>query len=184
LAALLLTSHASCKGTNAKDLLAKAQAAEENFEYEKAFSLYQKAAELGDPEAQCSLARIYDGGFEMEDGIIDYSYVNYDKEFYWYSKAAEQGYADGIFGLGSCYLNSKGVERDFAKMRELFELAAQKDSVAALCTLGSWYLGGFDLYGIPDDPGKAKEYLTRILQLDNASDDAKNVAKHLLAKIK
>ena len=51
---------------------------------EKAFELYQKAANLGNDVAQYNLALVYENG----DGIVQ----DIDQAIYWYRKSAEQGY--------------------------------------------------------------------------------------------
>lgn len=106
----------------------------------------------------------------------------YEKAFELYRKAANLGHAEACFELSSCYRNGIGVGQDIPKSMELLKLAAQKDSVSALLTLGMWYDGGFELYGVPDDPTMAKKYLERVLQLDYASDGAKELANKLLKK--
>ena len=37
---------------------------------------------------------------------------DYKEAVWWYRKAAEQGYADGQFGLGAMYANGHGVLQD------------------------------------------------------------------------
>ena len=106
----------------------------------------------------------------------------YEKAFELYRKAANLGNAEACFELSSCYRNGIGVEEDISKGVELLKLAAQKDSVAALLTLGMWHDGGFEPCNIPDDKAKSKKYLERVLLLDFASDGAKELANRLLKK--
>ena len=51
---------------------------------QKAFELYQKAANLGNGNAQYNLALIYESGNGIEKNI--------DKAIYWYEKSAKQGH--------------------------------------------------------------------------------------------
>ena len=55
-----------------------------NVDKQKAFELYQKAANLGHSFAQNNLALMYEDG----DGIAK----NIDQAIFWYKKAVEQGY--------------------------------------------------------------------------------------------
>ena len=40
---------------------------------------------------------------------------DYAEAVKWYRKAAEQGYADAQYNLGSCYYNGKGVPQNYAE---------------------------------------------------------------------
>lgn len=100
-----------------------------------------------------------------------------------YKKAANLGNPDAMFGLAGCYHNGLGVAMDSNKAKELYERAAQNDSVGALLTLGMWHDGGFEPCHVPDDKAKSKKYFERVLQLDGANQDAKNFARQMLEKI-
>ena len=71
---------------------------------QKTHEYYLKAAEKGQPYAQCALAQDYTlgNGFEKSD----------EEAFRWYLKAAEQGYIYGISSVISCYRNGRGVEQN------------------------------------------------------------------------
>jgi len=100
---------------SAEELCKQGNSASYKGDYEKAFSLFSKAADQGNAEAQCEL------GFCFEYG----QGVNEDKTkaVYWYGKAAEQGHARGMGCLGECYLYGNGVIQDFAKAEELLNKA-------------------------------------------------------------
>lgn len=83
-----------------------------------------KDAKLNDTDKQVELARIY-----LEKKM-------YEDAFSWYKRAANLGNADGINGLGYCYLYGKGVEVDSARAKELFHEAANQGSGLALMNLG------------------------------------------------
>ncbi len=57
-----------------------------NIDKQKAFELYEKAANLGNETAQYNLGVLYENG----DGIEK----NIDKAIYWYVKSAKQGDQD------------------------------------------------------------------------------------------
>lgn len=100
-----------------------------------------------------------------------------------YKKAADLGNPDAMFGLAGCYHNGIGVAMDGKKAKDVYERAAQNDSVGALLTLGMWHDGGFEPCHVPDDKAKSKKYFERVLQLDGANQDAKNFARQMLEKI-
>ncbi|RIA82378.1 hypothetical protein C1645_835445 [Glomus cerebriforme] len=54
-----------------------------NIDKQKAFELYQKAANLGDSIAQYNLALMYEKGDEIKK--------DKNQAIYWYEKSAEQG---------------------------------------------------------------------------------------------
>ena len=59
---------------------------------------------------------------------------------YWYQKAADQGYADAEYALGSFYENGLGIEKDYGKARAWYQKAADQrntDAQAGLSRIGS-----------------------------------------------
>lgn len=63
-----------------------------------------------------SLADIYFYGMGVN--------VDYKKAVYYYSKAADKGYAVAQYQLGICYSKGLGVEKDYVKAVEYFKLAS------------------------------------------------------------
>jgi TPR repeat protein len=113
-----------------------------------AMSLYRKAADEGLAEAQVRLAY-----------ILDYSEDN-EEAVHWYRAAAEQGNADGQFGLGEMYVKAEGIEQDFARAIEYFELAAENGHVQATQVLvGAYTNGGL---GLAPDTGRAAYWNERM----------------------
>ena len=68
---------------------------------------YQKAAELGNVDAQLILALCNVNGSDGEP--------NPKKAFYWFIKAAEHGDAWAQYRIAECYKEGFGVEKDDAK---------------------------------------------------------------------
>ena len=64
-------------------------------DYTEAVKWYRKAAELGNPKAQNSLAKCYEHGLGVK--------INHQEVIKWYNKAAEQGYYEAYFNLGNYY---------------------------------------------------------------------------------
>lgn len=71
-------------------------------EKEKAFELFKKAADLGSPIAQCSLARQYWTEQRKE----------YDKAFELFKKAADQNFEGGFYGMAVMCYNALGRDKD------------------------------------------------------------------------
>jgi len=69
-------------------------------------------------EEQLDLAKKYYDG----DGISK----DYGKAVYWYTKAAEQGYATAQNNLGICYENGQGVPKDNVKAVSWYTKAAEQ----------------------------------------------------------
>ena len=95
-----------------------------------AMPLLRRAADAGDARAQA-----------LYGHLLDVSEFNEQAAAY-YRKAAEQGHADGQFGLGSLYAGGEGVERDPAAARRWFELAAAQGHAGAINTLALAAISG------------------------------------------
>ena len=101
---------------------------EEN--HAKALELYKESADLGLPEAQCTLGTIYKEGIIVEK--------DYKKAREYYEKAVEQGFAPAQVNLGLMYKLPKHYkmfkengcyycdEESYKKAVELFRLAANQ----------------------------------------------------------
>ena len=94
----------------------------------KAFSLFSRAAKGADSESCLLLSKMYDLGeyVEKDDGMA----------FEWLNKAVERGAKGYLYNLGVFYYNGKGVEKDRAKAKELWQRAATEygdpDAIEAL----------------------------------------------------
>ena len=77
----------------------------------RAVSLWERAGELGNADAQFNAALAYARGV---CGVEK----DYTKANYWCLKAAEQGCADAIANIGQFYFYGHGVEQDYAKAVE------------------------------------------------------------------
>ncbi|CAB5179834.1 unnamed protein product [Rhizophagus irregularis] len=86
---------------------------------EKAFHLYQKAAENGDKEAQFNLGVCYEEGIGIEKDEV--------KASYWYQKAAQQGFSNAQYRLGFFYKIVKGVKE---VLKNPFKIV-EKESLSA-----------------------------------------------------
>jgi TPR repeat protein len=96
-----------------------------------------KAAEQGDPGAQCCLAVLHYDGAGVEQ---DYSQV-----LRWYKKAAEQGYAEAQYELGEMYEEGLGVEQDYAEAMQWYLRAAEQGDLVAKNNIGFLYQEGLSV---------------------------------------
>lgn len=111
-------------------------------DYREGFKFYQtgdvttamarlkKAADVGHAPAQVLLADILDQA-EFNEEAVSY-----------YRKAAEQGNADGEFGLGNMIASGEGVKRDAAEARKWITSAADKNHPRAIAALAQAYISG------------------------------------------
>lgn len=94
-----------------------------NSNYEKAFELFQTAANLGNFNAMYMLGICYKNGH----GVA----VDKDKMATWFLSAAKLLHVDAMFELGLCYLNGDGVMKDRNLMMSWFQKAADRGSKRA-----------------------------------------------------
>lgn len=81
-------------------------------------------AEMGNPNAQYTLALYYKNGTELEKDI--------SKSIEWGEKAANQGYAHAQYYMGNCYLNGFGVEVDKNKAIDFYTKSAEQGYIDAV----------------------------------------------------
>ena len=67
-------------------------------------------------------------------------------------------YPEPAHCLGNCYAHGVGVEQDYGKAREWYEMSAAQGDADGLCALGSCYYYG---EGVPQDYTRAVEYFNR-----------------------
>lgn len=85
----------------------------ESRRFELALKYYEMAAELGDDSVFSGLGYIWYYG---RTGKSDY-----DKAFYWFSRAAENGDIQSEYKLADMYKNGYGVDKDYEKYKEIIE---------------------------------------------------------------
>lgn len=88
------------------------------------------ASDAGHAAAQVLLADILDQAEMNEEAVVHYR------------KAADQGHADGEYGLGNMYANGEGVKRDPAQARKWILKAAEQNHPRAITYLAQAYLSG------------------------------------------
>lgn len=95
-----------------------------------AMSLLRKAADAGHAAAQAAYAQILDRSDSDEDAVA------------YFRKSADQGNADGQFGLGAMLASGQGVKRDVAAARKWITLAAEQGHKLAINELALAHLTG------------------------------------------
>ena len=115
---------------------------------QKAFELFTKSAENGNPEAQLALAKMYEKG----EGCLKDSFEN----LYWYSRTAKNGNLEAQLFLGDFYINGIELSKNFALAFEFFYLASENENPKAQCSIGIMYELG--LGGVQQNSQKAFEY--------------------------
>ena len=144
------------------------------------FALPCASAELGDPEEQFALGRLYEKGVgtPVDKGMALYWYekaaeqghtvgqiysgnayflgkgtaVDYDKSLYWYEKAAAAGQRAAQYGLGRLYVDESWSQADLQKAFFWFEKAAEQDYQKAQAYCGEMCYYG---KGVAEDKEKA-----------------------------
>lgn len=107
----------------------------------------RSAAREGHAPAQALLAYVLDLAEENEEA------------FDFYRKAADQGNADGMYGLGNMYANGDGIEQNDEQAVHWYTRAAEAGHDHAVVVLAEAYLKGS--LGLSPDRDKALEWLER-----------------------
>jgi TPR repeat protein len=107
---------------------------EVNVDKQKAFELYQNAANLGDTSGIISLGYCYEKGIGTG--------VNRKKAFELYQKAANLGNPRGIRNLGYCYFNGIGTTFDYQKAFKLFQKSTNLGNTLGIINLGYCFENG------------------------------------------
>ena len=103
-------------------------------DYHLAFTLYNEAAEAGDPRGMQGLANCYFQGHGAD--------ANVQKGLFWLQKAAELGLATAQFELGRRFFGGYDVPQDNAAAFSWFLLAARQNEPNALYLVGLCYFTG------------------------------------------
>ncbi|GES82577.1 kinase-like domain-containing protein [Rhizophagus clarus] len=93
--------------------------------------------------------------------------TSYEKSFFYFQKAAENGYKVAQHNLGECYRNGIGVRKDERKAFELFKKSAEQGYNDAKFRLGYCY----DV-GIGTDINKVKAFELYKVAAEKGDDDA------------
>lgn len=129
-----------------------------------------KAAQEGDPAAQVLL------GYAFRDG--NGAKQNHATAFSWFSKAADQGYAEGLDNLGWLVEHGMGTPKDEAKARTLYLKAAGQKHPPAINNLARCLREGI---GGPADQAEALKWTITAFHTTKNAYDAQALLKALIA---
>ena len=131
----------------AEDLYAKANEHYNAKRYDEALPLMKEAAEMGEPDALCGLALMYEYGRGVEKDL--------KASVALFREAAEKGAARGQFNLGFVYYHGRGVEKDYNQAFLWYRKAAEQGHPRAQNELGDLYYYG---RGVLGDDGQAAHW--------------------------
>lgn len=123
----------------------------------KAFSLWQKTADLGDAEGL-----FYVGVFYGTGDIVSQDYTISTQYF---QKSAEQGYADALYQLGLYKLHGFACQADWREALKYCKAAAEKGCADAANEVGYIYDRGE--HGVTKDDGKAFEWFLKAAEMNH-----------------
>lgn len=112
------------------DYYGKGEHVQRNFK--ESIKYYQRAAELGNSEAQTIIGEVY------SKGMVEYP-VSWIDAVYWFEKSAQQGNLNAIRHLFFCYLNGTGIERNYDKAFSLINYYYDTSDSVILFLLGYCY---------------------------------------------
>ena len=90
---------------------------------------------------------------------------DYSEAVKWYTKAAEQGYANAQCNLGNSYYNGRGVEQDYSEAVKWYRKAAEQGNANAQNNLGLCYDNG---QGVTQDYSEAVKWYIKAAEQGNA----------------
>ena len=123
----------------------------------KAFSLWQKTAEMGDAEGL-----YYVGVFYGTGDVVSQDYV---KSTQFFQKAADQGYADALYQLGVYKMHGFGCPVDWEAALAYCKAAAEKGCADAANEVGYIYDRGE--HGVTKDDEKAFEWFLKAAEMNH-----------------
>ena len=103
-------------------------------DHDKAFRLFQKAAKLGNADAQCCMGCCFKNGYGTQ--------VDYTKARKWYDIASGNGCVRALRHIGFCYQEGAGVEKDINMAMEWFDKAIELGDTNSMVTKGAIYYYG------------------------------------------
>lgn len=139
------------------------------FKPKKAFELFTRAADNGDPEAMFELGKLYEKGIGTEQ--------DFARAIELYQKSADLGFADALNDLGFLYYQgASGLKRDPQKGVELFLKAADLRHPQAMYNVAALIDDGVIKGKTPDDAARylyaalrsgVKDVLTQLTERPN-----------------
>jgi TPR repeat protein len=124
---------------------------------------YEKAANLGNAEAQFRMARLMMPNDGDKDATTSHP-KDAMKAIEWFSKAVEQKHVLAAYQLGTIYENGKHVTVDLVRAFDLYQLAALGNNPDAMLKLAGFLYQG---KGVAQDKKESLRFLVRSAELGN-----------------
>lgn len=135
---------------------------------EEGIAPIKELALSGKPEACWVMSWVYARGMGTSP--------NLEESYVWAKKAADQGYGEGMCGVGRKLLHGKGVPQDVSAALVWLKKAAEKGLSEAQNELGDLYCEG---KSVPEDVTQSSQWLMRAA--DQESPEAEfHLARHFL----
>lgn len=110
-------------------------------DHKKAFKLFQKAAQLGNANAQCCVGCCFKCGYGTQ--------VDYTEAREWYDRSSKNGCARALRHIAILYEEGLGVNKNINEAIKWYQKAIDKDDKVSLVRMGRIYYWGKE--GIPID---------------------------------
>ena len=124
---------------------------------DKAFSLWKKTADLGDPEGLYYVGVCY--------GTGDVVSQDYAMSTHYFQQAADKGYADALYQLGVYKMHGFGCRRSWKEALPLFMAAADKGCADAANEVGYIYDRGG--HGVKKDAEESFKWFLKAAEMDH-----------------
>jgi TPR repeat protein len=103
-------------------------------DYNKAFKLFLKAAQLGNADAQCCVGCCFKCGYGTQ--------VDYTEARVWYDKSSKNGCARALRHIAFCYHDGLGVKQDINKAIEWYDKAIDAGDISSMVSKGAIFYYG------------------------------------------
>lgn len=127
--------------------------------------LLRKAADGGNPQAMNAYATYYLGKALKPGASTNEVDLAMREGYKYFSRAADQDDANGLYNLGMCYMRGYYVTPDPVRARECFFRAAKMGHPEAINNIGGFYRDGITL---EQDPVEAARWFAKSADLGNS----------------
>ena len=125
-------------------------------EFDKAFPVLKKSAQLGNSEAQYNLGYLLQNGIGTEK--------NLSEAVEWYKKSSDNNFNDAHYALMMAFGNGDGVEQNSSKAFEYAMKCATNNDPTCTWNVVDCYMTG---NGVEISESKIKEWIIRLAKLEN-----------------
>ena len=103
-------------------------------DYNKAFKLFMKAAQLGNADAQCCVGCCFKSGYGTQ--------VDYSEARVWYDKSSKNGCPRAFRHIAMLYEKGMGIDQDIHEAIRWYQEACDKGDYGSMKALGNIYYYG------------------------------------------